>query len=427
MVTRRHFSSALAATGFLGLTAVRAQSKSLTYVGWSHDEAASKPTLTAMFDSYRKANADSKLDVIGFPWGQMQQNVLLRLRSGQALDVVQLAERWLPQFASTGKLADMHEVYGKGQLEKLISPGVLKLGDYRGRQTGLPWTAGSIGMVANTKVLKDAGVSAVPKTVDAFIESLKAIKKSQPQSVPYAMTTKNNNSLCPDFQVWLWTFGGELFDGKGKVVVNSPAAVRAMSFMADLVKDGLAAKDIDRPDARRMYGQNQTGFYHDAPLARGFARNNSGKGADFDAFVQAMAVPVLKNGDTPQSFAGGHLITMFTDGKITPNGQSPQAKLASHLALSDANQLQYFKEQGLFPVTLTALAQLANDPYVTAWTQASRHAERDEVSQWTTSADPVNIVGEEVQGALLGQKTAQAAIESMGKRLEAKMAELAKT
>jgi multiple sugar transport system substrate-binding protein len=49
------------------------------------------------------------------------------------------------------------------------------------------------------------------------------------------------------------------------------------------------------------------------------------------------------------------------------------------------------------------------------------------VSQWTTSAEPVNIVGEEVQGALLGQKTAQAAIESMGKRLEAKMAELAKS
>jgi multiple sugar transport system substrate-binding protein len=96
------------------------------------------------------------------------------------------------------------------------------------------------------------------------------------------------------------------------------------------------------------------------------------------------------------------------------------------LALSDANQLRYFKEQGLFPVTNSALAQLTNDPYVSAWTAASRYAERDEVSQWTTSADPVTIIGEEVQGALLGQKTPQAAVENMGKRLEAKMAELAK-
>ena len=428
MITRRQFAAAAAATGTLLATGrAGAQARTLTYVGWSQDEAASKPTLNGMFEAYRKAQADVKLDVVGFPWGQMQQNILLRMRSGQPLDVVQLAERWLPQFASTGKMVDMQEVYGKGALEKLISPGVLKLGDFRGKQVGLPWTAGSIGMVAHAKVLKDAGVATAPKTVDAFLEALRAIKKSQPQSVPYAMTTKNNNSLSPDFQVWLWTFGGQLFDDKGKVVVNSAAAVRALGFMSDLVKEGLAAKDIDRPDARRMYAQNQTGFYQDAPLARGFARNNSGKGSEFDPFVMAMATPVLKNGDTPQSFAWGHLLTMFSDGKGAPNLQTPQAKLASHLALSDANQLTYFKDQGLFPVTNTALAQLGADPYVSAWTGASRFAERDEVSQWTTSAEPVGIIGEEVQGALLGQKTAQAAIESMGKRLEAKMAELAKS
>lgn len=427
MITRRQFTYTAAAASMLGSAPLFAQAKTLTYVGWSQDEAASKPVLTGLLDGYRKTNSDVKLDVIGFPWGQMQQNILLRMRADQPLDVVQLAERWLPQFGSTGKMQDLNEVYGKGQLEKLISPGVLKLGEYRGKQLGLPWTAGSIGMVANAKVLKDAGVAAVPQTVDAFIEALKAIKKSQPQSVPYAMSTKNNNSMSPDFQVWLWTFGGKLFDDKGKVLVNSAAGVRALSFMADLVKDGLAAKDIDRPDSRRMYAQHQTGFYQDAPLARGFARNNSGKGLEFDPFVIAMATPVVRAGDTPQSFAWGHLLTMFPQGKGGTNVQAPQARFISHLALSDANQLTYFKDQGLFPVTNSALAQLTGDPYVAAWTRAARSAERDEISKWANSADLTTIVGEEVQGALLGQKTAQAAVESMGKRLEAKMAELPKS
>lgn len=426
MITRRQFSRTLAAAPLFGAGRLLAQTRNLTYVGWSQDEAASKPTLSALFDAFRKANTDTKLDVIGFPWGQMQQNVLLRLRAGQPLDVVQLAERWLPQFGSTGKMADLNEVYGKAELAKLIAPGVLNLGEYRGKQLGLPWTAGSIGMVANAKVLKDAGISAPPQTVDAFVEALKAVKKSQPQSVPYAMCTKNNNSLSPDFQVWLWTFGGELFDAKGKVLVNSAAGVRALSFMADLVKDGLAAKDIDRPDARRMYAQFQTGFYQDAPLARGFARNNSGKGTEFDPFVLAMATPVVRQGETPQSFAWGHLLSMFPSAK-PPDAKSAEARLVSHLALSDASQLQYFKEQGLFPATNSALAQLANDPYVTNWTRAARSAARDEISTWSNSADLTTIVGEEVQGALLGQKTAQAAIESMGKRLEAKMAELPKS
>lgn len=427
MLNRRYFTQSLAAAALLGSSNLRAQNRTLTYVGWSHDEAASKGVLTSMFDGYRKNNPDTKLDVIGFPWGQMQQNILLRMRSGQPLDVVQLAERWLPQFGSTGRLLDLNDVYGKGTLQKAISPGLLKLGEYRGKQLGVPWTAASIGMVANAKVLKDAGINQPPQTVDAFIEALKAIKRTQPQSVPYAMTTKNNNSMSPDFQVWLWTFGGQLFDDKGKVLVNSAAGVRALSFMADLVKDGLAAKDIDRPDARRMYAQNQTGFYQDAPLARGFARNNSGKGTEFDSNVIAMATPVLRSGNAPQSFAWGHLLTMFGDSKNAPNAQSMQAKFAAHLAMNDANQLAYFKDQGLFPVTNTALAQLGNDPYVSAWSKAANTAERDEISMWSNSADLTTIVGEEVQSALLGQKTAQAAIESMGKRLEAKMAELPKT
>jgi len=426
MITRRLFTQTLAATSVLGASGAFAQSRTLTFVGWSQDEAASKPTLAAMFDAFRAANADLKLDVVGFPWAQMQQNILLRLRSGQPLDVVQLAERWLPQFGATGKMVDLNDVFGKANLAKSINPGVLKLGEYRGKQLGLPWTAGSIGMVANASVLKAAGVSAPPKTVDAFVEALKAIKRSQPQIVPYAMTTKNNNSLSPDFQVWLWTFGGQLFDEKGKVLVNSAAGVRALSFMADLVKDGLAAKDIDRPDARRMFAQNQTGFYQDAPLARGFARNNSGKGSAFDANVLAMATPVVRTGDTPQSFAWGHLLTMFGDSKGL-NAQSPQARFTSHLALNDASQLAYFRDQGLFPVTNTALAQLSNDPYVVAWTNSAASAERDEISMWPNSADLTTIVGEEVQSALLGQKTVQAAIESMGKRLEAKMAELPKS
>ncbi|TAG27817.1 MAG: extracellular solute-binding protein [Burkholderiales bacterium] len=424
---RRQFVQFGAGLSVVSSGLAQAQSKSVTYVGWSQDEAASKPTLTAMFDGYRKEQADVKLDVVGFPFGQMQQNVLLRLRSNQPLDVVQLTERWLPQFATTGRMLDMNQVFGKATLEKQISPEILKFGEFRGKQLGVPWTAASIGMVANAKVMSDAGVTAPPQTIDAFLSALRAIKRTQPQAVPYALMTKNNNSLSPEFQTWLWTFGGSLFDSKGQVTVNSAAGVRALTFMTDLVREGLAAKDIDRPDARRMYAQNQTGFYNDAPLARGFARNNSGKGTAFDSNVIAMATPVVRTGDTPRAFAWSHLLCMFGTGKAVPNAQSPQAKFISHLAMNPGNQMQYFKEQGLFPVVGSALADLASDAYVSTWSKAARSALRDEISFWPNSADLTSILGEEVQSAMLGQKTPQAAIESMGKRMEAKIAELPKS
>ncbi len=428
MLNRRSFNSSLVTAGIaaLGIDKAFADQKPITYIGWSHEEAAGKPVFGPMFEAYRQANTDAKLETIGYPWGQIPQNVLLRLRSGQSLDVVQLAERWLPQFASTGKTVNLNDVFGKDVLEKAIPTNALKLGNYKGKQAGLPWTSGSIGMVANLKVMADAGVATPPKTIDAFVDALRAIKKANPQSVPYAMTTKNNNSMCPDFQVWLWTFGGEIFDGSGQVAVNSPAAVKALTFMTDLVKDGLAAKDVDRPDARRMFASNQTAFYQDAPLARGFARSNSGKGTEIDQFIAPVPMPVVKAGDVPRALAWGYVLSIFGDGKTAIDANSPQAKLLKHLVLNDENQLKVYKELGLFPASASALGQISHDAYVQKWMLASRSAEREEISQWTTSSDPITIVGEEVQSALLGQKTPLVAIQTMAKRLEAKMAELNK-
>ena len=394
----------------------RAQAQALTYVGWSHDEAASKPVLTQAFDGFRAANPAIRLDVIGFPWAQMQQNLVLRMRSNQPTDVAQLAERWLPQFGTVLRAADIREVFGE-ELAQRIDPGLLRIGQVGGKQVAMPWTAASIGMVGNRKVLADAGVNEIPRSVDAFADALRKIKRSQPEAVPYAFATKNNLTMSPDYQVWLWTFGGKLFDADDKVAVDSDAARAALTFLVDLTKEGLIARDVDRPDSRRLFGQNRTGFYHDAPLARGFARDNSGQGAAFDANVAAVATPVLRSGDPTRSLMWGHLLTLPNPRGARIAGDGAGAKLIRHLALDDEVQLRYFRAVGLFPVTRTAIASLESDAYVVEWTRNAGTAEMDEPSTWPNAADLTNIVGEEVQAALLLTKPPSQAIGDMANRL----------
>lgn len=397
--------------------------QSITYLGWSQDEAASKPTLSAIFQDFEKLNPGTKLEVIGFPWAQMQQNIVLRQRSGQKMDVVQIQERWLPGIASMDALVDLNTVFGKAWLEDQIDPGLLALGRIGDKQLGLPWTAGSIGLVANQKVLLDAGIAKMPVTVEEFAAALRQIKKSKPSAVPFANTTKNYSSMSPDFQVWLWTFGGKLFDDKGKVLVNSPEAIKALTFLSDLVKDGLVAKDVDRPDARRLFAQNDTAFYADAPLARGFARDNSGQGKGFDQWVVAAPYPVLKQGDAPLSIMWGHLLAITKSAKATSK-DAPAAKFLAQVAMTDGSQLRYFQDVGLFPVTNGALAKVKDDAYVTNWSQYARTARRDETSNWPNAADLTTVIGEEVQAAYLGIKPPEKAIADMATRLDAKLADV---
>jgi multiple sugar transport system substrate-binding protein len=415
-------ASALAMAGLARSAA--AQQRNVTFVGWSQDEAASRPVLTEMFEAFRAANPGVRLDTVGFPWAQMQQNVILRMRSNQAIDVLQLAERWLPTFAALNNLADVEALFGKAALEEKIDPGLLRIGRFGGVQWGIPWSAASIGLVANKKVLNDAGVAEVPTTLDGFLAALRAVKRSNPEAVPFAMTTKNNLSMSPDFQVWLWTFGGRLLETGGAVAVNSDAARRALAFLVDLVKEGLAARDIDRPDARRLFAQNRTAFYADAPVARGFARDNSGQGRAFDVNVVAAPYPVVRAGANPQSVQWGHLLALPMIANRRPARDGDAVRLLEHLAFNDEMQLKYFQAVGLFPVTKTALARVRDDAYVTQWTQYARFAEPDEPSKWPNAADLTTIVGEEVQAALLQQKPPAQAIADMARRLEPRMREM---
>ncbi|UFN48004.1 extracellular solute-binding protein [Roseomonas sp. OT10] len=396
----------------------------LTYLGWSQEEAASKPVLTGLLDGFAAANPGVKLEVIGFPWAQMQQNTILRIRSGQRLDVVQLQERWLPTLAPLGNLTDLDALLGRAWMEERIDPGLLRLGQIGGKQLALPWTAGSLGMVANAKVLEAGGLHEPPATLDAFVEGLRAIKKAQPESVPFALCTKNNASILPDFQIVLWSLGGRLLDDAGKVTVASEAGEKTLTLLAMLVKEGLAARDVDRPDSRRLFAQDRAGFYFDAPLARGFARDNSGRGKAVDGQVLAVATPVAKPGDAPKSVMWGHLLALPVVGGRRPARDGAALRLVQHLALNDASQLRYFEAVGLFPVTKSALATLSGDAYVTNWTKLAATAERDEPSKWPNAADIVTVVGEEVQGALLGTKPPRAALDDMARRLEARMREV---
>ena len=78
---------------------VRAQAgDSLTYLGWSHTEAGSKPFLDSVFADFKSANPTTRFEPVGVPFAQMETTVFLRKRSNQRTDVIQMQERWLCDF-----------------------------------------------------------------------------------------------------------------------------------------------------------------------------------------------------------------------------------------------------------------------------------------------------------------------------------------
>ncbi|XWN30976.1 MAG: extracellular solute-binding protein [Devosia sp.] len=389
-----------------------AAAEPVEFMSWTVTEETGEKVINEMIDSF-----DGEVEAQGYAWGDMNKNYVLRARSNTLPDVGQTQGRLLPTMAAAAKPLDMNEVVGRDRLLEMFDEGFLAAGEVDGQQVGLPWITGTIGWVANEEVLKAAGVETLPTTVEAFRAALTAVRDNVPSSVPFGMATKNPNSILLDYLILGWTFGAEPIGEDGTPAVNSPEAVDALTFMTELVQERLAAPEVDRPDARRLFGQGATAFYIDAPVARSFARQFSGRGEEIDDAVLPMAGPVLNEGDTPVSIQWGHILTVM--GEDNASDDSAAVRFVMHL-LSDDELVPYAVGQSVLPATKSGQASEAvqSDQYLADWAAAAISPRRNTVASLDNASEVAAIIGEEVQASILGQKTPQEAADSMQARLE---------
>lgn len=409
----------IAALALAGCATSALAADKVTFLNWITAEPSNAPVMQKLI-----GDTGVPVEVLSSSWGDMQKSVFLRLRTKQPLDVFQAQERWLPTFAQMPNVVDFNDVFGKDFLEKTFPPEVLVTGQVKGRQVGLPWNVGSISLISNSEVLEKAGVTDAPKTIADFVADLEKVKAAAPQSTPYAMMTKGDDLISSDFQLWLWAHGGSIFDENDKPVVNSEATVKTLTFMKDLVDRGLASLDVDRGAARRMFGQGESAFYFDAPVAKGFAEDFSGKGEAFVQYIHPILTPVETDGMQSRSMEWGHLLVMLdtdaakVDGKLSAD--SPSGRFLKGLSMNDGIQLEYFQKLGAIPVTLSARASdiVTSDRYTVEWNASLGMPKLNELAALKDSASYVGVVSEEVQSAVLGKKDAKQAAADMQARIE---------
>lgn len=406
----------LAAGMIAAALAVPAQAETVEFMNWTYTEDSGKDRIQGLMDDYA-SKTGNEVEPIGYAWSDINKNAFLRSRTNTLPDIMQVQGRFLPTIANIDGIVDLNEVFGKEALEAQFPAGFLAMGQVDGKQVALPWIAGTIGMVANKKVLEAAGVEGIPGTVDEFLDALVKVRDTVPNSVPYSMATKNNNSILLDYLIWAWTFGADVIDADGKPDVNSPEGVAALEFMVGLMNDRLAAPELDRPDSRRLFGQEASAFYFDAPSAKKFAADFSGQGDAYVENVIPMETPTLDAEGTPAAIQWGHVLVMF--GEDNASADSAASKFLMN-TLSDDVLIDFAVGGGALPPTTSALASdtVKNDPYLTAWAAAAVAPSPNPIAPLSNGGAVSDMIGEEVQAALLGQKTPQEAADDLQARLE---------
>ena len=386
--------------------------ENIVWAGWSGEEEASRDIFQRMMQTYRDETGND-VTWVGWTWADTAQQLLIRSQGGEQLDIAQVDIGIFNTVQQAGLLADLNEVLGEDYMKETFQQSTLDVGNVDGKQYGFPWSMASISMVYNPEILAEAGWEEVPITLEEFEQCLADIKAMDPEIIPYAVSTKDD-TCAGDFMPWLWTFGGSLYGEDGSVTVDSPEAVECVKWYQDMLGKGYIAMDVGRGDARQLFAQGKVAFYDDAVLAKGQAVSNGVAPEDVVNVCQAMLRPVKNEGDTPQSTMWGHMLVIFNSSEH----KEAAAELAKTL-VSDDVALEYFEENGMPPVTNSAaeLDEVKNDPYLSTFSASTATARLEETARMTNASEIKSIITEELQYALLGQKTAEEAVAEMGSRM----------
>lgn len=386
----------------------------IVWAGWSGEEEASKPIFERMMEAYRSETGND-VTWVGFTWNDAAQQLLIRAQGGEQLDISQADITIFNTLAQAGVLVDWNDIVGEEYLKENFEESALAVGNIGGKQLGMPWSMAALTMVYNPEILAAAGWQKAPATLEEFEQCMADIKAYDPAVIPYALSTKDV-TCGADFVPWLWTYGGGIWDENGKVILNNEAGVKALDWYKDMLAKGYVTMDVGRSEARQMFAQGKVAFYDDAVVAKSQIVSN---GVDPDKVVDvcsAMLRPVVKAGDKPQAVQWGSMLVVYENSQY----KEQAAELAKVLN-SDEVALDYFINAGYPPVTKSAAASdtVTNDAYIKTFIESTATARLEETARMTNSGEIKTIITEEIQYALLGQKTSQQALDDAAARIEA--------
>jgi ABC-type glycerol-3-phosphate transport system substrate-binding protein len=243
--SRRGFlatTSALGASALLPGRPARAASGDLSV--WKFGGTPAEVETWAMRNGdFTAAHPDIALDYSFFNGQIRRQKLLAGFQTNRLADVVVAFGQDIPEFAGFGMIQPLDDIAG-GRLagwNDRIVPEVLASGMHEGKLYGLPTYVDMASFLAiNTDAMQEAGFDRPPETWSEVREYARAMTKPDRPGIAFPATTAPVDINI--FEGIAYANGGRIFDEPtNTVTLNGPGMVDALQLYVDLIADGSTA------------------------------------------------------------------------------------------------------------------------------------------------------------------------------------------
>lgn len=369
---------------------------------WSDTRNARAP----LIEDFEKASG-IKVNQTIVQYNDLLTKITTAVQGGGGFDVVEMDTVWTAQFASAGWVEDITSRV-TDDIKKDVPESALSAVTYQGKVYGMPWFNSSKHLFYNTKLLKDAGFTAPPTTLEEFATQAKAITKSGQWGSVWSWK-QSEALICDWISIMFAKPGAQVLDDAGKAVFNTKGGTEALQWMVDMLYTHKAADpaslEYTEDDVRKAFFTGTVGLTY----------NWEGTLPDGNDPSKSQAAPNVKVGLLPGS---GEVKSSSVNGsegwamlKVAKDKEAAWKLLA--YMISPAWQKKSALINGDYPV----LSSLYSDPdlqkgvedFATYGEQFKYLAVRPQVPGYTQASD---IIQKHLHEALLGKVDPKAAMDA---------------
>lgn len=338
-------------------------------------------------------------------------------RKETTFDVIEALGKWLPDFIQNQWIAPLDEVFPP-KLQAHYSPGALSLAKGAdGKIYAFPWYTQPTLVFYRADLVEAAGYQEFPSSWDEFLALCKKLTVDSDgdgvtDQYGFVYAAGSGLGVWDTFTRFLYTAHGSLYDQDGNPIFNSEAGVAALQFMIDLKNTHTVV-----PETVMDYQEGEVADFWKAGKAA-IMWNEAGSlilqalQSKYGPYLKLARLPSLDGKPAPSLSD-----TIYPVVNVHSRHLPEAKKLAAYLANYRSQWTGFLME---FNVPL--FQAVFDSPYIKEqipFSEAIKDAiSRAKLESHRGYAEIQDIVSREIRAALLGEKTAQQALDDAIKEMK---------
>jgi len=230
---------ALAATACLSITPAAAQTKTVSL--W-HPFTLETDMIHGGIKAFNESQNEYRIDARIVPGPQITTELIKAIATGSVPDLVTLDNPVVASFSAQGTLTDLTDLVAKSTFIKpeVYFEGPWASGLWKGRIFAVPRDANTLALCYNADMFREKGLDPnnPPKTWSELAAAAEKLRDPAKNVYGFGFSAVQGEEGVFQWLPFLHQAGGSVSK------LDAPEAAEALKFWADMVKSGIASKDV---------------------------------------------------------------------------------------------------------------------------------------------------------------------------------------